>query len=130
MSHCWGPDCHSARGDCECDCSGCSPTPEYQGAIDSIAAGIDQVVQERDELKARVAALEEQIRLGPATDRLGNPIDPTHYEVYRDAAVLLSTYVCGARGSRDEEHRLRTLKLWGPVVEKIDECLDEERTVH
>lgn len=132
MSHCWGKDCHNAKHLCQCDCEGCHPVPNVAVTVklDSLAEGISAIVQERDELKARVAALEEQIRLGPATDRLGNPIDPTHYEVYRDASVLLSTHVAGARGSKDRDHADRIERLWGPVVNKIDECLDAERTIH
>lgn len=104
---------------------------QARDASRQFAAAYDRKVEENHQLKARVAALEAQIAIGSPTDRLGRAIDPAHFEVYRDAAVLLSTYMAGARsGHRSDEDKKRLEQLWGRLVDKIDECLDDERTVH
>lgn len=73
-----------------------------------------------DVLRARIAALESQVATLTA-------IDEEAHRVYRDAAVMLSTYVAGARGSSDLDRRRQVERMWGELADAVDRELAKEQ---
>lgn len=87
--------------------------------LDSLGARIDEVLQEKLELEARVAALESQLAVRDA-------IDPESHGVYREAAVMLATYVAGCRVDAPDARQRRFVRMWGPLADRVEEQLQKE----
>ena len=109
MSCICGHDHIAACRECECD---------QFNTVDDLADGIDELINERNLLKTRVAALESQLATAP---------DPVAHEVYRAAAVLVSAHVAAARGSSDEVMRQRVLAMFGGIAARVDPYLTKEQ---
>lgn len=118
---------HNPSGRCQglsleraqCDCEGFI-------TADDLASGIDSLVAERDQLVARVKALESQLTIHEE----GCRIDHRAHEVYRRAAMYLATYVAGARSGvelSDDPSCRNTVKMWGELADEVEECLKREQ---
>lgn len=70
-------------------------------------------------LEARVRALESQLAMTQL-------VDPEAHEVYREAAVMMATYVAGAPGSQDPAQRRRVNDMWGSLADRVEEHLKKE----